>query len=176
MARPKPLGDYLKPCLGRALAAHGFAAADVIVAWPEIVGDRLAPVSQPVKIEFPRGQRGSSEFDVLSGPEDRDRRPGATMVVRVEGAFAIELQHLAPVVIERINARYGWRFVGRLALRQGPVRRRPARSRVERTVGEADRLRIGEALAGVEDEALRAALDRLGSAVVGERSRAANDR
>lgn len=175
MARPKPLGDYLKPCLGRALAAHGFAAADVIVAWPEIVGERLAPVSQPVKIEFPRGSRRSSEIDVLAGPEDRDRRAAATIIVRVEGAFALELQHLAPVVIERINARYGWRFVGRLALRQGPVRRRAAKTRPERVVGEADRRRIGRAVEGVADEGLRAALDRLGCAVVGERAVAAHD-
>lgn len=176
MARAKPLGDYLKPCLGRALAAHGFAAADVIVAWPEIVGDRLAPVSQPVKIEIPRGPRGASDLDVLSGPEDRDRRGAATIVVRVEGVFAIELQHLAPIIMERINARYGWRFVGRLSLRQGPVRRRPAKIRREGIVGDADRQRIGQAVEGVEDEALRAALDRLGCAVVGERPRAANDR
>lgn len=174
MAPPKPLGDYLKPCLGRALAAQGFAAADVIVAWPEIVGDRLAPVSQPVKVEMRRSGRGSNgarEFDVLSGPEDRDRREGATMVVRIEGAFAIELQHLAPVVIERINARYGWRFVSRLALRQGPVRRRAAKSRPGGVVAEADRRRIGQAVEMVQDEALRAALGRLGEAVVAERPR-----
>ena len=59
---------------------------------------------------------------------DPDARPEpATLVVRVESAFALEMQHLAPIVIERVNAHYGWRCVGRLVLKQGPVRRRPTR-------------------------------------------------
>ena len=44
-------------------------------------------------------------------------------MIRVESAFALELQHLAPVVIERVNAYYGWRCIGKLVLKQGPVRR-----------------------------------------------------
>src|SRR5688500_6007804 len=42
MARPKPLADLIDACLGPALAAQGFAASDVIVAWADIVGERLA--------------------------------------------------------------------------------------------------------------------------------------
>lgn len=170
MARPKPLAELVKPCLGEALAARGFAAADVIVAWPEMVGERLARVSQPARIEWPRGER--RDHDVLAGPEDRGRHRGATLVVRIEGAYALELQHLAPLVIERINARYGWRFVERLALRQGPVRRRLAKEvKPEAPLSALDQGRVEAATESVGDEALRAALDRLGRAVLARSAR-----
>jgi hypothetical protein len=35
------LADLVDACLAPALAAQGFAAADVVVAWPDIVGERL---------------------------------------------------------------------------------------------------------------------------------------
>ena len=46
----------------------------------------------------------------------------ATLVLRVEGPAAIEIQHLAPVILERVNRFLGWRAVGRIALRQAPLR------------------------------------------------------
>ncbi len=49
-------------------------------------------------------------------------------MVRVEGVFALELQHLAPVVIQRVNAHYGWACIGRIVMRQGRVDRRVAAS------------------------------------------------
>src|SRR3712207_2307453 len=102
-SRSRPLADFIDACLGPSLAAQGFAAADVIVAWPEIVGERLAAFTQPLKIEW---KRRAAHADPDSRPEP------ATLVVRVEGAFALELQHAAPLVIERINAHYGWRCIG----------------------------------------------------------------
>src|SRR5215207_2623363 len=163
MARPKPLADLLDVCLGPALAAQGFASADIIAAWPEIVGPRLAAACQPIRIEWSR-----------RGLRNRDERPQpAMLIVRVEGAFALELQHVAPLLMERINAHYGWRCVGRIVLKQGPVprpRSKPARP-VELTPEEQSRL--AETTAGIAEEPLREALTRLGSAVVaGARTKA----
>ena len=134
MARPKPLADFIDSCLGPALRAQGFAAADVITAWPEIAGERLATFSRPVRLEWPR-----------RGRPDPDARPEpAALIVRVESAFALELQHLAPLLIERINAHYGWRCVGRLVLKQGPVPRpKPARPAPPELSSE-DRARLAE--------------------------------
>jgi hypothetical protein len=163
MARPKPLADLIDACLGPALAAQGFAASDVLVAWPEIVGERLARFTQPLRIEWPRG----------AAARDRDTRPEpATLVIRVESAFALEMQHLAPVVIERVNAHYGWRCIGRLVLKQGPVRREPPPAEPLPALTEEERRRVTEATADVGEDALRDALERLGHAVVGVRRRA----
>ena len=160
MARPKPLADLIDACLGPALAAQGFAASDVIVAWPEIVGERLANFTQPLRIEWPRG----------AAARDRDARPEpATIVVRVESAFALEMQHLAPVVRERVNAHYGWRCIGRVVLKQGPVKRPAPPPAPAPTLTEEDRRRVTEAVGDVGEDALRGALERLGEAVIGAR-------
>jgi hypothetical protein len=157
MARAKPLADFLQPCLGRALAAQGFAAADILAAWPEIVGERLAQRTQPLRIDWPRG----------AAARDRDlKAEPATLVIQVESAFALELQHLAPVIMERVNAHYGWRCLGRIVLKQGPVRRgRPAKP-VTPVLGESDRQRLSQVVGDVAEEGLREALARLGEAVI----------
>ena len=161
MARPRPLADLIEASLGRALAAQGFTASDVLVAWPDIVGERLAAATQPIKIEWPRRRAGA---DPTSRPDP------ATLVMRVESAFALDVQHLAPVIVERVNAHYGWRCIGKLVLKQGPVRRPgPSRPTPPPPQSETERARIAEALAGVEEEGLRGALDRLGQAVAGSR-------
>lgn len=150
--RPRPLADLVAPTLGPVLAAQGFTGADVVESWPEIVGERLAVASRPVKVEWPR--RGM----------EATRSEPATLVVRVESAFALEMQHLAPLIAERINAVYGWRCIGRLVLKQGPVARRIA-PRKRRDATEEERRRIKDAVASVETDELRAALERLGRAV-----------
>jgi hypothetical protein len=162
MARPKPLADFVDKCLGPALAAQGFAASNVIVAWPEIAGERLAPFSRPVKLEWPRRSR----LDPGARPEP------ATLVVQVESAFALEMQHLAPLLIERINAHYGWRCVGRIVLKQGPVPRPKPKPATPAELTVEERERLAGKTAGVADEPLREALDRLGAAVVGANAQA----
>ncbi len=157
----RPLADFVEGCLGPSLAAQGFASADVIVAWPEIVGERLAGFTQPLKVEWKRRPAGA----------DPEARPDpAALVVRVESAFALEMQHLAPLIVERVNTHYGWRCIGRLVLKQGPVRRaatakRPPAIRLD----EAERGRIGEAVGGIGEDGLKDALGRLGAAILAAR-------
>jgi hypothetical protein len=91
------------------------------------------------------------------------------LVVRVESAFALEMQHLAPIVIERVNAHYGWRCVGRLVLKQGRVRRSVLPAAPEPVLTEEERLRVADAVVAVDEDALREALERLGQAIVGAR-------
>jgi hypothetical protein len=148
-------------CLGPSLAAQGFAASDVIIAWPEIVGERLASFTQPMKIEW---KRKAAHLDPETRPEP------ATLVVRVESAFALEMQHLAPIVVERVNAHYGWRCIGRLVLKQGPVRRPEPAAKPVFTLSAAERRRVDAAVAPIAEDNLRAALDRLGQAVVGTKT------
>jgi hypothetical protein len=164
MRRPRPLAEFIETCLGPSLAAQGFAAADVIVAWPEIVGERLAEFTQPLKIAW----RRRSPVDDPGGA----RPEPATLVVRVESAFALEMQHLAPIVIERVNAHYGWRCVGRIVLKQGPVRRVASERPAPVEASTADRERVGAAVTPIADQSLKAALDRLGQAILADNGRA----
>src|SRR3954451_5852812 len=87
----RPLGDFVKPCLGELFARQGFASGELVTRWAVIVGAEIASLAEPVKIQWPRGT-----------PNDEQAEP-ATLVLRVEGPAALEIQHLAPVVLERVN-------------------------------------------------------------------------
>jgi len=95
---------------------------------------------------------------------DPDDPEAATLVLRCEGPAAIEIQHLAGVIIERVNRFFGWQAVGRIALRQAPLVRRRKRPSPPAPDAETAR-RIAESMTDIADEDLRAALGRLGAAV-----------
>jgi hypothetical protein len=88
----------------------------------------------------------------------------ATLVLRVEGPAALEIQHLSAVILERVNRFFGWQAIGRIALRQAPLRRRqkPAPPPPPDPAAAA---RIAESLAQIADEELRQAIARLGAAI-----------
>lgn len=153
MARIKPLAELIESCVGPAFAAQGFASTDILAAWDGIVGERLARHSRPSKLEWPKRRRG----------EEGRSQPG-TLVVRVESAFALDLQHLAPVLVERVNAYYGWACIGRIVLQQDRISRAPRRPQPV-PLDPARRGGIALAVSRIEDERLRDALDRLGIAV-----------
>lgn len=156
----RPLAELIGPCLGPAIAKQGFSGADILVSWPEIVGERLGAMSQPVKLDWPRRRRED---------ERAPSEPG-TLVVRTDGAAALELQHLAPVVIERVNAYYGWRCVGRIVLKQAPVRRARPAGVAPRTLAPEAASDIAGRIAAIADPALGRALTRLGTALLGQQA------
>lgn len=166
MRRPRPLArplaEFLDVCLSPSLAAQGFATSDIIMAWADIVGERLAAFTQPLKIEW---KRKPPHADPEARPEP------ATLVVRVESAFALELQHMAPTIIDRVNTYYGWRCIGKLVLKQGPVRRVEKRKPPALVLSPADREKVSSAIGDIQEDGLKAALDRLGQAIVSSGSR-----
>jgi hypothetical protein len=159
----KPLADLIDDCLAPALAAQGFAGRAIVSLWPEIVGERLALRTRPLKIDWPRRRPAPGE---MSEP--------ATMVVRVEGAFALEMQQMGPLVLERVNTHLGWRAVGKLVLKQGPVDA-PAARAAPRPPDPAIVAQIARQVAGIEDSGLREALERLGRSVAQDANRAQVD-
>ncbi|MEN3930380.1 DciA family protein [Microvirga sp. W0021] len=155
--KAKPLAELIEGCLSPSLAAQGFATSDVLIAWPDIVGEKLAAFTRPMKLEWPR-RRASF---------DPDERPmPATLVIRVESAFALEMQHQSPLIIEKVNTYFGWRCVGKIVLKQGPVHREEKQPQQRPPISENEREQIKTAIGNVEDEPLREALERLGKSVL----------
>jgi len=147
---PRPLADLLHKTLNDAFAKQGFASTELVTRWAEIVGPEIADHSQPEKIQWSRPVEGHM-------PE-----PG-TLVLRVEGPTAVEIQHLSGVVLERVNRFFGWQAVGALRLRQAPLNRK-AKAPAP-TLDPAATARIAAGLGGIADENLRDALARLGAAI-----------
>ncbi len=146
----KPLRDLLGKVVGETFTRQGFASAELVTRWPEIVGAEIAAHSEPIKIQWPRGIEAGA-------------RPPGTLVLRVEGPAAVEVQHLAGVICERVNRFVGWRAIERLALRQAPLRRtvRPTPAAIDPSVAA----RIAANMPEIADEDLRQALGRLGAAI-----------
>lgn len=157
----RPLAEFLAPCLGDVFARQGFAAGELVRHWPDIVGGEIAALAEPTKLQWPRRDAALARASSHAAEPE-----AATLVLRVEGPAAIEVQHLSGVIIERVNRFLGYRAVGRLALRQAPLprrRSRAARPRIDAARAEA----VAGTLTRVADEPLRAALGRLGAAVKG---------
>ena len=148
---PRPLSDLLGATLGKALKAQGFASTEIISRWTDIVGTEIAAHSEPLKINWPRAIGDEA-------PEP------ATLVLRVEGPAALEIQHLSAVILERVNRFFGWQAIGRIALRQAPLRHRE-RPAPQPQPDPGIAARIAEGLPEVKDEDLRQALARLGAAI-----------
>jgi hypothetical protein len=146
----RPLADLVRRTLADTFARQGFASTELVTRWADIVGEEIAAHCEPMRIKWPRG--GDPE-----APEP------ATLVLRVEGPVAIEIQHQSGMILERVNRFFGWRAVGRLALRQAPLtRRRPPQAR---PAPDPDLTARVASTIDVADEGLRDALARLGAAI-----------
>lgn len=147
----KPLSGLLASTLADAFAKQGFAARELVTRWAEIAGAQIAAHSEPLKIQWPRPVEGQPQLP-------------ATLVLRVEGPMALEIQHSSDVILERVNRFLGWNAIGKLALRQAPLSRRPVR-KPPRVLDKAAVDRVAAELGEVADDQLRTALAKLGAVI-----------
>jgi hypothetical protein len=146
----KPLRDLVGKVVGATFTRQGFASAELVTRWTEIVGAEIAAHSEPIKIQWTRP------------PDGEEREPG-TLVLRVDGPAAIEIQHLTNVICERVNRFLGWRAIARVALRQAPLRR--GERKAARITDPVATARVAATLPDIVDDDLRQALARLGAAI-----------
>lgn len=121
--------------------------------WSAIVGADVAEHAEPLKIQWQKV------------PDGQPQQPG-TLVLRVDGPAAIEIQHMSHVILERVNRYFGFAAIGKIAIRQAPLRRplvRPKRQLDPQAVQS-----IAETLPEETDPALKDALARLGAAIKGK--------
>lgn len=146
----RPLADLAASLLSDSFKKQGFASKELVTSWPEIAGADIAICAEPLKIQWPRGLDGEAQ------------QPG-TLVLRVEGPAAIEIQHLSGVILERVNRFFGWQAVGRIAIRQAPVSRRQKKEL--RKIDPEKAEQVEKSLGMIEEDGLRRALGRLGAAI-----------
>jgi len=147
---PKPLAELVSVCVADVFRRQGFTSCEIVTHWDDIVGSEIAALAEPIRMQRVRSR-------------DPDEAPPATLVLRVEGPAALEIQHMSGVILERVNRYLGWQAVDRLALRQAPLtrRRRPPRPKIDEGAAAA----IAAQMTGIADERLRSALGRLGAAI-----------
>jgi len=144
---------------GAAFEKHGFPSADLLADWPEVIGAEFAGITAPERLVWPRGAEPEHGDDRAPVGFKNARRVAATLVLRVEGPRAIEIQHIAPQLLERINVYFGYRAISELRLVQGPVNRQPE-PEPPQPLNEPVPID-----ADIEDQDLRTALARLRTSV-----------
>src|SRR3954466_10783215 len=148
--RARAVADMLPAIGGAAFRRFGFVQSSIVSRWREIVGERYAGVSSPESIRFPVGKRSNGVLYLV-----------------VEGAHAPMMQHVAPVIVERVNRFFGYAAIERVQFRQGIVRVAKAASRKAPPSLRPIPAELGDSLRAIADPELRACLESLARGVAG---------
>jgi len=144
--RPQAAGELVGEVGGQSFRRFGFVQSSIVSRWSEIVGERYARVSSPESIRLPAG-----------------RKAGGALTLLVEGAHAPLIQHLAPIIIERVNRFFGHPAVDRVIFKQG---RLPAAApKLNRPELRPVPKELGEGLREIADPELRICLESLASQI-----------
>lgn len=157
----RSVGMFVPRLTRAAFEKFGFSAVQLISDWPQIAGPELARYTAPDRIVWPRRAAADSE-DGARG------RPAATLHLRVEPARALEVQYGGALLIDRINAYFGYRAVGELRL----IQMAPPKSGKLPGAGPARTSAPAgpQPALGVSDPALEAALQRMRAGIAARRS------
>jgi hypothetical protein len=154
----KAVGSFLPRLTRKAFERYGFSTASLLTEWPMIAGRELAAFSAPERLKWPRGGERREED---TGPAEKGRQ-GATLVLRVDGARALDVQYQARQIIERINSYFGYAAIAELRIVQAPVNAGPA---LAHPAARAAPTPLTQEVAHVADPGLRSALARLGAGI-----------
>lgn len=156
----EPAFGLVKAPIRAAGEARGFAVARLLTHWAEVVGADLAGKTRPVKIGYGKGGMG------------------ATLTLLVKAAEAPLVQMSLPHLKDRVNAVYGYAAVSHIHLTQTaatgfaegqadftPAAPKPAPKPDPQTLSRA--AKVAE---GVEDPALRTALEVLAQNILTRRA------
>ncbi len=135
-------------------------------SWDEIAGEDFADCTRPEKIAW---QRRASESGQGSG-QDGGYLPGV-LTIACEGARALFLTHAQGELIQRINGFFGFPAINQIRIVQKPVAAPRKPNRKPRPLTGEPARRLDAMIDGIESDALKAALTRLGTAVMSQRKK-----
>ena len=150
--RVRSVGALVDGAVRRSTQSRGFSEARLLTRWAEIAGP-FAAVCRPVRVRYAK-------------------RGDAALVVLTTGAQAPVLQMRLEELRARVNACYGWNAIARIEITQtaptgfGEAQAGYAPPPARRTPAPESRARATDAVAGVADEGLRLALERLGAHIL----------
>jgi hypothetical protein len=144
--RARAAGELVGDVGSQSFRRFGFVQSAIVSRWSDIVGERYAKVSSPESIRFPTGRKG-----------------GGALTLLVDGAHAPLIQHLAPLIIERVNRFFGYGAVDRVVFKQGKP---PApAARTARPDLRPVPKELGDGLREIADPELRACLESLAARI-----------
>ncbi|MBM3619024.1 MAG: DUF721 domain-containing protein [Alphaproteobacteria bacterium] len=134
-----------------AFKKYGIVQARLTTDWLNIVGPVLAQKALPTRIQFAKG-----------------RKDGGTLFLDVATGWALEIQHLEPVILEKIATYFGYRAVERIHITQRPLPMQNEKAKAAPTpapLSASAQEKLEKTLEQVTDPDLRAALEKLGEGI-----------
>jgi hypothetical protein len=139
----------------RTLGQEGAAMAGLMQQWPLIAGAKLSKLCWPTRLV--RGRKGMH----------------GTLTLHVRTAGAVQIGAAQDMLVQRINAHYGFAAVSRLKLVQAPlptVQQRPRLGRPHQPPSHQV-ARRAKTLSHVQDDNMRQALAELAEAIEAKQKR-----
>lgn len=102
----RAVGSYIPKLAAKAFEKYGFHSAEIMTSWTSVAGEELAAVTAPDRLKWPRAAGAAAAEGIPAS--------GATLILRVEAAHALEIQYRSGEIIDRINRYFGYRAVTNL--------------------------------------------------------------
>jgi len=163
----KAIGKHFSKVAEKAYARHGPAWAGLLSNWQTIAGSPLSDICAPEKISWPGQQRGQAET------RSKHQKIGGTLVIKVAFGRALEIQHITPQIIDRINAYYGYQAIAQVKIIQGKIEKSETSQKTSLPpLDQATNSQLNARMAKIGDDSLKDALRNLAKGVLEKKSRA----
>ena len=152
---PKAVGSFVPRLTRKAFEKYGFSAATLLTDWAVIVGPQLATYTAPERLKWPKAVDAYGEVEAGAAG-----RPGAALILRVDGGRALDVEYRRRELIERINSYFGYRAVAEIRIQQGPVTAPPGTLMKQARTPQRP-IEVAPEIAAIADEGLKNALAKL---------------
>ena len=146
----KRLSNLIDPMIAPSAKARGFTIGRLLSHWHDIVGD-MSSWCRPNAVSFPR-----------------DSRKDGTLKLQIASGRGPQAQAMSDVIIDRVNANFGYRAISRVSLTQTlstPAKTASPKLGSQLNQDRPDIWTLDDKLKDVKSPELRAALRRLGSPI-----------
>lgn len=156
----KPLSEKIPAIADQVFARKFVMLGRILTHWQDIVGDDLANKTQPVKLHYRKAKDGSKQAT-------------ASLDISASSADATMLYYRKDLILERINQIFGDRWITAIRFVPSETAEQDFKSppKPRKTLTENDKLYLSEVLESIDDPELKDRLEKLGQAMLQDRSR-----
>lgn len=146
------MADDVSKLTKKLFGDKGTAEIEILGNWASIAGEELAKATQPMRIDF----------------KPQARSEGTLHLACENGAYALEIAHKTPYLIDKINTFFGYRAVSQIKIHQGLSLSAEKNSSnaihnpEKKLVTPEEETYIKEIVSGVQNPDLKAQLESLG--------------
>lgn len=149
--RAPPMQTALRKALAPLLKEAGPATSSLASRWPEIVGDKLARVTEPLRVQ--------------------SSKTGAVLHIRAPSAAAPMLQHAAEHIMAKVSLATGAKIKSIKIVQTAAAAAKAPKAAAARLLTPEEKADLASGLAAVRTPPVRSALEKLGEAVLTWRDR-----